>query len=137
MRIRFFKFSYKSIVYINLAGHFVYFSDTSFEHSQCDQWVEYLPKSEGTSDCNAPAILYPTRTISIIFCAEFASNNQVQEKTIQTSILSEKNQQFFNLNVGNDNLFFFYRPHYIKLKYFFDATINLRTFRHEKHHLYY
>jgi len=136
MRIRFFKFLYKSIVCINLAGRFVYFSDTSFEHSRNDQRVEYLPKSESTPDCNAPAILYPTRTISIIFCAEFASNNQVTRKNDPSkNILSEKSNNFLLETLME--IFFFYRPHYIKLKYFFGAAINLHTFRHERHHLYY
>lgn len=47
---------------------------------QSDQRAEYLPKSEDTPDCNVPAILYPTRTISIIFCAEFANNNLRRSK---------------------------------------------------------
>lgn len=63
---------------------------------QSDRRAEYLPKSGGTTIV-FPAIQYPTRTISIIFCAEFANNNLWRSLWKNApSIPSEKWQQFFN-----------------------------------------
>lgn len=52
---------------------FVCFSVTSFEHAGTTGERNICRSRESTPDSTAS--LYPTRTISIIFCAEFASNN--------------------------------------------------------------
>jgi len=86
------------------------FSVTSFERSIATS-QEYLLKSRVRS----AILLYSARTISITFCAEFASNNPRKslEKVLRARTTAfEKSRAIFQSNRQRQRSFFFYRSHF-------------------------